>query len=148
MKDTKLTERQRQFAADNHYVVEDFLRNRGLSMDKFYGVVIFGFLDAVQKYDEQNGSQQSDFSDIANDAMSLELKNHFKQQKEEKVQILSLDYQYRGGNLTFGDKVADERVDVCKTVCGKLSRRVKRNWLLHRTPYKIASIYAVAKEAA
>lgn len=147
MKDTKLTERQRQFATENHYVVEDFLRDRGLSMDKFYGVVIFGFLEAVQKYDEQNGSQQSDFSVIANDAMSLELKNHFKRQKEEKVQILSLDYQY-GDSLTLGDKIADERVDVCGSVCEKLSPTVKRTRLLHRTPYKNAYIGAFEKEAA
>ena len=28
MKDKKLTEKQRQFAADNHYVLENFLRYR------------------------------------------------------------------------------------------------------------------------
>ena len=41
MKDKKLTEKQRQFAADNHYVLENFLRYRGLPMDEFYDVQIF-----------------------------------------------------------------------------------------------------------
>lgn len=49
MKDKKLTEKQRQFAADNHYVLENFLRYRGLPMDEFYDVVIFRFLKAVQR---------------------------------------------------------------------------------------------------
>lgn len=53
MKDKKLTEKQRQFAADNHYVLENFLRYRGLPMDEFYDVVIFRFLKAVQQYDER-----------------------------------------------------------------------------------------------
>lgn len=55
MKDKKLTEKQRQFAADNHYVLENFLRYRGMPMDEFYDVVIFRFLKAVQQYDERKG---------------------------------------------------------------------------------------------
>lgn len=61
MKDKKLTEKQRQFAADNHYVLENFLRYRGLPMDEFYDVVIFRFLKAVQQYDEREDLQKYKF---------------------------------------------------------------------------------------
>lgn len=83
MKDTKLTEKQRKFAAEHHYVLEDFLRYRGLPMDKFYDVVVFRFLRAVQQYDECEDLQQYKFSTIANNAMRSALGNHFKQQKNE-----------------------------------------------------------------
>ena len=65
MKDKKLTEKQRQFAADNHYVLENFLRYRGMPMDEFYDVVIFRFLKAVQQYDERKDLQKYKFSTIA-----------------------------------------------------------------------------------
>ena len=31
-----LTEKQEQFLAEHHYLVEDFLKYRGLPMDEFY----------------------------------------------------------------------------------------------------------------
>lgn len=150
MKDTKLTEKQRQFATEHHDVVEKYLRARHLPFDEFYDVVIERFLKAVQQYDEREDLQQYEFSTIANNAMRSALSNHFAKEKRrsDKVKILSLDYRYGDSNLTFGDKLADEKVDVCKTVCEKLSPTVKRRRLLHRTPYKNAHMYAFAKEAA
>ena len=151
MKDKKLTEKQRQFAADNHYVLENFLRYRGLPMDEFYDVVIFRFLKAVQQYDERKDLQKYKFSTIAEYAMRSAVSNYFakKKRRDEKVEILSLDYQFNDSSLTLGDVIADERVDICGSVCKKLSRPVvKRRRLLHTTPYKNACIGAFAKEAA
>ena len=117
-----LTEKQEQFLAEHHYLVEDFLKYRGLPMDEFYDVVIF-----------------------------WALASHFGEERSrnEGVQILSLDYQFNDSSLTLGDVIADERVDICGSVCKKLSRPVvKRRRLLHTTPYKNACIGAFAKEAA
>ena len=93
MKDKKLTEKQRQFAADNHYVLENFLRYRGLPMDEFYDVVIFRFLKAVQQYNERKDLQKYKFSTIAEYAMRSAISNYFakKKRRGEKVDILSLD---------------------------------------------------------
>lgn len=150
MKDTKLTEMQSQFAAENHYLVENFLRYRKLPMDEFYDVVIFRFLRAVQQYNEREDLKQYKFSTIANNAMRWALADYFGEEKSNKknVQMLSLDYQFENSSLTLGDIVADERVNVCETVCEKLSPTVKRRRLLHRTPYKNAYMDAFAKEAA
>lgn len=49
----KLTERQKRFAEENHKVLEDFLRYRGLPQEEFYDVVVFRFLRAVKQYDER-----------------------------------------------------------------------------------------------
>lgn len=146
-----LTERQEQFLAKYHYLVEDFLKYRGLPMDEFYDVVIFRFLRAVKQYDEREDLKQYKFSTIANNAMSWALASYFGEEKDKKgnVQILSLDYQFKDSGLTLGDIIADERVDVCGSVCEKLSRPVvKRRKLLHTTPYKNAYIGAFEKEAA
>ncbi|MCI8521260.1 MAG: hypothetical protein HFE51_09885 [Clostridia bacterium] len=145
-----LTERQEQFLAEHHYLVENFLRYRNLPMDEFYDVVIFRFLRAVQQYDEREDLQQYAFSTIANNAMRSALSNHFAKEKRrnKKVQILSLDYQFKDSGLTLGDVIEDESVNVCESVCEKLSRPITRKRLLHRTPYKSANIYAFEKEAA
>lgn len=119
-------------------------------MDEFYDVVIFRFLRAVQQYDEREDLQQYAFSTIANNAMRSALSNHFAKEKRrnKKVQILSLDYQFKDSGLTLGDVIEDESVNVCESVCEKLSRPITRKRLLHRTPYKSANIYAFEKEAA
>lgn len=146
-----LTERQEQFLAKNHYLVEDFLKYRGLPMVDFYDVVIFRFMRAVKQYDERDDLKQYKFSTIANNAMRWALASYFGKEKAEKadVQILSLDYQFEDSSLTLGDIIADDRADVCETVCKKLSRPVvKRRRLLHTTPYKSAYISAFEKEAA
>lgn len=146
-----LTERQEQFLAKNHYLVENFLKYRGLPMVDFYDVVIFRFMRAVKQYDERDELKQYKFSTIANNAMRSALGNHFAKEKrrKKKVQILSLDYQFEDSSLTLGDIIADDRADVCESVCKKLSRPVlKRRWLLHTTPYKSAHISTFEKEAA
>lgn len=119
-------------------------------MDEFYDVVIFRFMRAVKQYDERDDLKKYKFSTIANNAMRWALASHFGEEKSknEGVQILSLDYQFEDSSLTLGDIIADERVDVCGSVCEKLSRPVKRIRLLHRTPYKNAYIGAFEKEAA
>ena len=143
-----LTERQEQFLAEHHYLVEDFLKYRGLPMDEFYDVVIFRFMRAVKQYDERDDLKKYKFSTIANNAMRWALASHFGEEKSKNEGILSLDYQFEDSSLTLGDIIADERVDVCGSVCEKLSRPVKRIRLLHRTPYKNAYIGAFEKEAA
>lgn len=145
-----LTERQEQFLAEHHYLVEKFLKYRGLPMVDFYDVVIFRFMRAVKQYDERDDLKQYKFSTIANNAMRSALSNHFAKEKRrnKNVQILSLDYQFDDSSLTLGVIIADDRADVCETVCEKLSQPVKRTRLLHRTPYKNAHIGAFEKEAA
>lgn len=150
MKDKKLTEKQRQFAADNHYVLENFLRYRGMPMDEFYDVVIFRFLKAVQQYDERKDLQKYKFSTIAEYAMRSAVSNYFakKKRRDEKVEILSLDYQLGNSGMTLGDVIADESVDVCETVCKKFSQSVKKRRLLHRNLYKNVCLNTFENEAA
>lgn len=134
MMDFRLTERQKRFAEENHKVLEDFLQYRGLSQEKFYDVVVFRFLRAVQQYDEREDLQRYSFQTIARNHMRSALSNYFRSKKHQKenMQILSLDYPMAGNpNLTLGDCIADERVNVCEEVCETLCREPKRRRIYH-----------------
>lgn len=48
----EMTPLQRQFAEEHQDIVFRFLSRKGLPMDDYYDIVIFGYLQAVQEYDE------------------------------------------------------------------------------------------------
>lgn len=134
MTDVRLTERQRQFAEEHHKVLTDFLTNRKLPADEFYDVVVFRFLNAVRQYDEHEDLKQYAFADIAENQMRQVLKIYFRNQRQQEkcVRLFSLETpvsQYP--DMTLGDVIADDAVNVCDEVCEKLSRSPKRYRLLH-----------------
>lgn len=134
MTGTRLTERQRRFAEDNHKVLEDFLQCRRLPMDEFYDVVVFRFLKAVQQYDECEDLKRFSFQMIAENQMRSAVEHYFENMKQQRKHgvVLSLDCplsQY--SSMTLGDVIADVRVNVCEQVCEKLSRTPKKYRLLH-----------------
>ncbi len=133
MTETKLTDRQREFASANYKVMEDFLKYRGLPMDEFYDVVVFRVLRAVKQYDEREDPKRNSFSEIANNQMRAALSDYFaRKERERQFRILSLDYPLATDhNLTLGDTIADESVDVCEEVCEKLSFGQEWPGLLH-----------------
>ena len=134
MMDFRLNERQKRFAEENHKVLEDFLKYRGLSQDEFYDVVVFRFLRAVKQYDEREDLRKYQFETIACNHMRSALSHYFRKQKREKenFNMLSLDYPMAGNpNITFGDCIADKRVNVCEEVCEKFSRESEGHRVYH-----------------
>lgn len=139
MKEFRLTEKQRRFAQEHHYVLEDFLKYRGLPLDEFYDVVVFRFLRAVKQYDEREDLRKYSFHTIAKQHMRSALGHYFEHLKlqNEHIQVLSLDYLIScGSGLTVGDCIADENANVYETVCKKLSRTPKRYRLLYMSQPK------------
>lgn len=47
-----MTPRQRETATKAHNMIYSYLRLRKLPIDDYYDVVVFGFMEAVQQYDE------------------------------------------------------------------------------------------------
>lgn len=134
MMDFRLNERQQRFAEENHKILEDFLKYRGLPQEEFYDVVVFRFLRAVKQYDEREDLRQYQFKTIADNHMRSALGHYFEKQKHQKenMRLISLDNPMAGNpNLTLGDCIADERVNVCEEVCEKLSREPKRRRVYH-----------------
>lgn len=63
----EMTPLQRQFAAEHQNVVFRFLNQKKLPIDDYYDIVIFGYLQAVQEYDENPALSRFQFSTIAMD---------------------------------------------------------------------------------
>ena len=136
MMDCRLSEKQKRFAEEHYGVLESFLKRRGLSFEDYYDIVVFRFLRAVKQYDEREDLKRYAFSTIANNHMRSALGHYFEKEKRKcaGMTVLSLDYRLPNSNLTFGDVVADERVNVCDEVCEKLSPTPKKVRLLHTYP--------------
>ena len=105
----KLTKKQQKFAAEHHYVVDNFLRARRLSKDEYYDIVIFGFIRAVKKYFLRPELKQYAFSTIALWAMKSDLYNHYRKQgrKNRTANIVSLDSMaYDSGDMSLAETIA------------------------------------------
>lgn len=63
----ELTHLQRVFAEENLDTVFRFLSHKGLSAEDYYDTVIFGYLQAVQEYDEDPALSRLRFSTVAMD---------------------------------------------------------------------------------
>lgn len=149
MKEVKLNERQRLFAEEHHRILTDFLKYKNLPMDEFYDVVVFGFLKAVQLYDKRRDLKQFSFRTIAKNQMYWCLCDHFRKLKKSNdvIGALSLDYpvsQYP--NMTLGDTIADETVNICDEVCEKLSRTPNRYRLSHTYSFCAATRQMALRE--
>ena len=95
----RLSDSQSTFAADNHDVIFRFLNRRQLPENEYYDIVVFGFLQAVQQYDERPELRKYAFSTIANKRMFAALWNHFRSQRTAKrsAKVLSLNAPVKGG---------------------------------------------------
>jgi len=101
-KTTKLTDTQRDFAAENHDLVYQFLRARRLPEDEYYDIVVFGYLRAVKIYDQQPELRQHTFKTIAFKRMFAVLWNHYRSLYAAKrnATVLSLNSPAKqGGEL-------------------------------------------------
>lgn len=61
----ELTQLQKKFAEENLETVFHFLSHKGLPVEDYYDIVIFGYLQAVQEYDEDPALARLQFSTVA-----------------------------------------------------------------------------------
>ena len=94
-KQPPLTPEQQAFAAEHHSVIYSFLRHRRLPDDR-YDVVVFGYIRAVRRYNEDAALQQYAFSTIAFHAMATALGNE-RRRECRPLHPLSLDYEDENG---------------------------------------------------
>lgn len=135
MTEVRLTEKQRRFAEEQHHILLDFLQGRSLAEDEFYDIVVFPFLEAVCNYDAGRDFIDESFEVFAGRCMREAVGRHFAEEKKGKKDavILSLDYPVsHTDGLTFGDTIADLRVNPFDDVDRKLSRPKDGYRLLHR----------------
>lgn len=119
----KLTDTQRDFAAQNHDLVFQYLRMKGLNVDEFYDVVILRYLRAVQLYDERPELRKYTFQTIAFQNMRSALGHYFEAMARQKRSAVVLSLNAVGANgLELSEAVAAPIADVCEYA------EVKEKW--------------------
>jgi len=90
---TKLTDSQRDFADKNHHLVLQYLKTKGLDESDYYDIAVFGYLRAVQVYDQRPELQNHSFRTIANKRMYAAILNHSRSLRAAKrcAEVISLN---------------------------------------------------------
>ena len=109
----ELTHLQRQFAEEHQDTVFRFLSHKGLPADEYYDIVIFGYLQAVQEYDEDPALSRFQFSTIAWTKMGDCLNKHFSYENKpkRKAPMVSI-HTYTSDGLALDEILPDRRKDL------------------------------------
>lgn len=85
-----LTSEEQEFAAENHYIVERFLRQRRLPASEWYDIVIFRYLLSVKKWFATPDLHRWTFPTIAKQDMRSAVGNEYRRRKRQ-IRTISLD---------------------------------------------------------
>ncbi len=109
----EMTPLQRQFAEEHQDPVFRFLSHKNLSIEDYYDIVIFGYLQAVQEYDENPALSRFQFSTIAWTKMSDCLSKHFSYENKPKRKAATVSiHTYTSDGLTLNEILPDRRKDL------------------------------------
>ncbi len=98
----EMTPLQRQFAEEHQDTVFRFLSHKNLSIEDYYDIVIFGYLQAVQEYDENPALSRFQFNTIAWTKMSDCLGKHFSYENKPKRKAPTVSiHTYTSDGLTL-----------------------------------------------
>lgn len=129
----EMTHLQKQFAEEHQDTVFRFLSHKNLSVEDYYDIVIFGYLQAVQEYDENPALARFQFNTIAMDIvrrisklaknvsqeilcltrMSDCLGKHFSYENKPKRKAPTVSiHTYTRDGLTLDEILPDRRRDL------------------------------------
>lgn len=87
---TPLTEEERQFAANNYWVVEWFFRISDYDLQEYYDVAAIGYLKAVKSWCARDELHQYSFATIAKWRMQAYIGNEIKK-NNRRIRTISLN---------------------------------------------------------
>lgn len=85
-----MTEDQRQFAAQNHNLIYAFLREKGWTVEEYYDIAAFGFLQSVIRYRTIPKLRAYTFSTIAWRAMDRSVNSY----RRAEARRMAAEQQY------------------------------------------------------
>lgn len=98
-----LTDEERDFAAENYYLVKKYLNIRRLSFNEWHDVVIFRYLLSVKRWFALPELHEHNFEIIAFYAMRSAI-GHEVAKRKKQIKTISLDELYgEGGGFTLAD---------------------------------------------
>lgn len=105
--ETPLTAKEQVFAADNHYLIERYLRMRGLPVSEWYDIVVLRYVVAVKRWFALPELHKYKFSTIAYGAMRSAVINEFQKRGRRPKTISLYDVIPGTENLMYIDSIAD-----------------------------------------
>ncbi|MGL5436621.1 MAG: hypothetical protein ACRDBO_14650 [Lachnospiraceae bacterium] len=87
---TPLTEKERQFASENHYVIEWFFKITSYDMAEYYDVAAIGYLKAVKAWHAREELHKYSFATIAKKSMAGYIWSEQKK-AERRIKTISLN---------------------------------------------------------
>ena len=109
----EMTPLQRQFAEEHQNIVFRFLQQKRLPVDDYYDIVIFGYLHAVQEYNENPALSRFQFDTIAWTKMSDCLSKHYayENKPQRKAPTVSI-YAVTNNGLALDEVLPDRQKDI------------------------------------
>lgn len=86
----ELTLLQKQYAEEHIGTVYSFLRHKSLPVDEYYDIVTFGYLSAVQDFDEDPRLSRYSFTTIAWRRMNSCLCDHYTYENRQKRRAVTV----------------------------------------------------------
>lgn len=109
----EMTPLQRQFAEEHQDTVFRFLSHKNLSIEDYYDIVIFGYLQAVQEYDENPALSRFQFNTIAWTKMSDCLSKHYAYENKPKRKAPTVSiYAVTNNGLALDEVLPDRQKDI------------------------------------
>ena len=111
----ELTPCQKEYAAKHINLVYRFLYQKELPVDEYYDIVIFGYLSAVQDYDEKPQLSRYKFSTIAWRQMTDSLYNHYTYLNRPKRSAIMVSMHSQEG-FSLDELLPDRKKNLQDTV--------------------------------
>lgn len=116
----KLTPCQKQHAEDHINLVYKFLHTRKLPIDEYYDIVIFGYLAAIQEYDEKPElTERFQFTTIAWQQMTDCLNRHFTYLNRPMRKAIIISLQQAEDTLSLDEMLPDRKRNVQDTASNR-----------------------------
>lgn len=125
MDDNQMTRVEREFATKWHNLIYAFLNEKGLPVDDYYDIVVFGFLHAVKVYFSKPALKRFSFATIAWKKMEGELIDHYRKNARKKRS----GYTISLNSSLYGDE--DLSVADSISVPDRLMMQLETELLLH-----------------
>lgn len=87
-----LNDEERKFVEENHNLIYSFLRKNNLDIEEYYDLAVFGFIDAVKKYDPSRGT----FSNFAYICMLNMIRMEMRKvrSRNKRIETISLNIEW------------------------------------------------------
>ncbi|WP_278941445.1 hypothetical protein [Anaerotruncus colihominis] len=107
---TPLSPAERSVAERHYRLVEWYVRHRGLPVEEYYDVAVFGYLLAVKRWFSRPDLYHYEFTTIACAAMRSAIGNEQRKQSR-RIKTISLDDLIPGTNgMTWADIITEDHL--------------------------------------